>query len=252
MASDADVTYPPLDVLKPVAEGVWTVDSGPIRVAGLSLPVRMTVIRLASGAMWLHSPTRFTEALRAEIEAIGSIRNLVASNIAHWTFLQEWQARCREAVTSAAPHLRERAQVRAAGIRLDRDLADAPPPDWAGEIEQLVVPGGFGFREVAFLHRPSRTLLLTDLVQNLEAAKLPPVTRLFATLTGATKGTTPMHLRLALRPRREEAAEAVRRVLAWVPERVIVTHGRSFERDGARQLRRAMRWLVGEGGATPV
>jgi hypothetical protein len=26
---DHDGTYPPLDVLKPVAEGIWIVDSGP-------------------------------------------------------------------------------------------------------------------------------------------------------------------------------------------------------------------------------
>ena len=52
------VTYPPLDVMKPVADGVWIVDSGPLRVLGMPLPVRMTVVRLASGDLWLHSPTR--------------------------------------------------------------------------------------------------------------------------------------------------------------------------------------------------
>ena len=27
-----DITYPPLDVPKPVADGIWIVDSGPLRV----------------------------------------------------------------------------------------------------------------------------------------------------------------------------------------------------------------------------
>ena len=36
--SDADIVYPPVDVPKPVAENVWIVDSGPIRIGGLSLP----------------------------------------------------------------------------------------------------------------------------------------------------------------------------------------------------------------------
>jgi len=38
-----DITYPPLDVPKPVADGIWIVDSGPLRVFGvLGLPIRMT------------------------------------------------------------------------------------------------------------------------------------------------------------------------------------------------------------------
>src|SRR3712207_902440 len=119
-----DVTYPPLDVLKPVAENLWIVDSGPQEAMGLSLPVRMTVIRMGNGDVWLHSPTRYNAELRREIETLGPIRHLVAPNIAHWTHLKEWQGGCPAAKTSAAPNLRQRPQVRKAGIRLDRDLMD--------------------------------------------------------------------------------------------------------------------------------
>ncbi len=242
-----DVTYPPLDVLKPVAENLWIVDSGPQEAMGLSLPVRMTVIRLGSGDVWLHSPTRYNAELRREIETLGSIRHLVAPNIAHWTHLKEWQSGCPAAKTSAAPNLRQRPQVQKAGLRLDRDLKDAPPEDWGGEIEQIVVPGGAGFREVAFLHRPTRTLILTDLIQNLEPEKLPLGTRLFARLTGvaAPNGTAPAYLRFVVRLRRKEAKEAVTRIAAWNPERVIFSHGRWFERDGTENLKRAFAWLLG-------
>lgn len=239
-------TYPPLDTLKPVAEGIWIVDSGPIRILGMPLPVRMTVVRLASGAMWLHSPTRHDEGLRREIEGLGPIRHLVAPNIAHWTFVQEWQRHCPEALTWAAPNLRERAQVRKAGLRIDRELAGAGPEAWEGAIEQAVVPGGAGFREVAFLHRPSRTLVLTDLVVNLEPDKLPLPTRLFGRAVGvlAPHGRAPAYLRLIIRLRRREAVEAARRLVAWEPERVIFSHGAWFERDGAARLQRSLAWLV--------
>ena len=160
-----DITYPPLDVTKPVADGIWIVDSGPLRVFGvLGLPIRMTVLRLASGDMLMHSPTRFDARLKAEIEAQGPIRHLVAPNIAHWSFLAEWQRQCPDAVTWAAPGLRERANVKASGVRLDRDLPSESPPEWAQDFEQAIIPGAAGFREVTFFHRPSRTLLLTDLV----------------------------------------------------------------------------------------
>lgn len=246
MAAEPDVTYPPVDVLKPVAENVWIVDSGPQQAAGLSLPVRMTVVRLPSGDVWLHSPTRFIPELRREIETIGPIRHITAPSIAHWTHLKEWQTACPAAIISAAPGLRDRAQVKAAGLRLDRDLGVAPPPEWADTFEQTIVPGGAGFREVAFFHRPTRTLILTDLIQNLEPEKLPFGTKMFAKLTGvqAPDGKAPAYLRLVVRMHRREARRAVSRIIARAPIRVIFSHGKWFDRDGTEQLRRAFRWLL--------
>jgi hypothetical protein len=100
---------------------------------------------------------------------------------------------------------------------------------------------------VAFLHRPSRTVVLTDLVQNLEPEKLPLGTRLFAKLTGvhAPDGKAPAYLRLVIRLRRADAKAAVARLIAWNPDRVIFSHGRWFERDGTAELKRAFRWLLG-------
>jgi len=240
------VTYPPLEVLKPVCEGVWIVDSGPIHVLGMPLPVRMTVIRFADGDLWLHSPTRFSDPLRRELEQLGRIGHLVGPNVAHWSFLPEWQRACPDAETWAAPALRERAQVKKARLRLDHDLGETVPDAWAGYIEQAVIPGGAGFHEVDFLHKPTRTLVLTDLVVNLEGEKLPRIMRGAARLAGvlAPHGKTPVYLRLIIRMRRQEAAAAASRLLDWAPERVIFSHGRWFERDGAAALRRSLDWLL--------
>ncbi len=67
----------------------------------------------------------------------------------------------------AAPGLRERSQVQASGVRLDHDLSDAAPAEWGGAVGVTTVPGGLGFHEVALFHRPTRTLVLTDLILNL-------------------------------------------------------------------------------------
>jgi Domain of unknown function (DUF4336) len=240
------VTYPPLDVLKPVAAGAWTVDSGPIKAYGLALPVRMTVVRLSSGDLWLHSPTRFDGELKREMEKIGPIRHLVAPNIAHWMHIQEWLRACPEAVTWAAPGLRDRAQVKKSPLRLDRDLGEIAPAEWVGDMDQVVVPGGFGFSEVDFFHKLTRTLILTDLIVNLELRKLPPLVRAGARLIGvvAPNGKAPIYLRMAVLMRRAEAARAAARMIAWAPERVVFSHGRWFDRNGAAELRRAFSWLL--------
>jgi hypothetical protein len=240
-----DGTYPPLDVLKPVGDDVWIVDSGPLHVFGLTLPVRMTVLRLSNGDLWLHSPTRFTDELRAQLEQQGRIAHLIAPDIAHWSFLREWQRKCPNTLTWAAPGLRERRQVRKAGIRIDHVLSDASPPEWASELEQITVRG-LGFSEVDFFHRLSRTLILTDLVQNLETECLPAFTRIMARLNGvaAPRSHAPIYLRLAVKANKREAARAATRLVEWLPERVIFSHGSWFERDGTEALKRSLDWLI--------
>ncbi|WP_191057682.1 DUF4336 domain-containing protein [Geminicoccus harenae] len=240
------VTYPPLDQLKPVADGVWIVDSGPHRMLGIPMPVRMAVVRLASGDLILHSPTRYHQPLRRQLEEVGRIRHLLAPNIAHWSYLQTWQRECPGTVTWAAPGLRERRQVRQSGLRIDHDLSGRAPAEWADEIEQVVVPGGGGFTEVALFHRKSRTLLLTDLVVNVETEKLPAPMRLGTHLVGsaAPDGQAPIYLRLVINMKRSQAAPAARRLIDLAPERVIFSHGRWFERDGTLALARSLRWLT--------
>jgi hypothetical protein len=244
--SHEDATYPPVDVLKPVAEGLWIVDSGPLTAYGLALPLRMTVVRLSSGELWLHSPTRFDGGLKRAMERIGPIRHLVAPDIAHWVHLEDWQRACPEAMTWAAPGLRDRGEVKKSPVRLDRDLSGSPPPEWAGDMDQVVVPGGFGFSEADFFHKASRTLVLTDLVVNIEARKLPALIRPGARLVGvvAPDGKAPLYLRTLVRMRRAEARRAAARMVAWAPERVIFSHGSWFERDGTARLRRAFAWLL--------
>lgn len=241
-AGPPETGYPPLDVPKPVGDGLWVVDS----LLGPGLPVRMTVIRLRNGDLLLHSPTRYDAGLRRALEDLGPIRHLVAPNSVHWTFIKAWQDAAPGTQTWAAPGLRERGQVRRSGLRIDHDLADQAPAEWSDEIEQAVVPGGGGFNEVAMLHRPSRTLLLTDLVQNFEPEKLPWMLRPIAALLGNTapSGRAPAHLRAVVRLQRGQAAMAARRIVQWAPQRVLVTHGHAFERDAAGQLRRSLAWLA--------
>ena len=244
--SPVEATYPPLDVPKPVADGLWIVDSGPHTMLGIELPVRMTVIRLAGGDLVLHSPTRFTEGLKRQLDVLGLIRHLVAPNFAHWIYLRDWQRACPDATTWAAPGLRGRGQVRRSGIRLDRDLDDAAPAEWAGEIALAVVPGGFGVTEIAFFHKPTRTLVLTDLIVNMEPEKIPPLARPAFQLAGivAPDGRAPLQLRLVILMRRNAAALAVSRMLALHPARVIFAHGLWFDRDGEATARRSLRWLL--------
>ncbi|MFV0623565.1 DUF4336 domain-containing protein [Sphingomonas sp. ac-8] len=244
-AHDAqDVTYPPLDTPKPLAEDLWIVDSGPIVAAGLALPVRMTVVRLSGGNLLLHSPTRYTPALAEALAGFGRIRHLVAPSIAHWTFLQAWQQAFPDAASWGVPGLRDRAQVRRAGVRIDRDLGEMAPDAWAADLAQGIVPGGLGFREAYFFHKPSRTLLLVDLIENLQSDKQPPLVRWVLGAARATSGTTALYLRAALWLGGAAMVAKVRELVALEPDRVIVAHGGLFTEQAPRRLREAFAWVL--------
>lgn len=242
--ADPDPAYPPLDRPKPIADDVWVVDSGPINAMGLRLPVRMTIVRLGNGELILHSPTRYSLELAAAVAELGTIRHLIAPNVAHWTFVADWQRAYPATTMWAAPGLSDRAQVRASGLRIDRELDDTAPAEWADALQQGVITGAAGFSEMWFLHRPSRTLILVDLIENLEPDKLPPVQRWLMQAAAATRGTTARYLRIPVRLGGDAAKAAVRAVIALRPERVIFAHGTIFETDGAARLARAFDWLV--------
>ncbi|MCB4820789.1 DUF4336 domain-containing protein [Roseicella aerolata] len=237
--------YPPLDVPKPVAEGVWVVD-GAQRFLGMPIPVRMTVIRLEDGGLWLHSPVHHSPGLAAALQALGPVRHLVSPGTAHWTHLQGWQAAFPEARLWAPHGVVERARDQGTPLRAHGVLGPEPPADWAGQIGQDTLQGA-NFVEITFFHAASRTLVLCDTVQAMEPGRLPWGMGLLVRAVGAAapEGGTPAHVRLVLSRHRDHNRQAVRRLLALDPARVVFAHGAWFEADGATRLRRAFRWLLG-------
>lgn len=240
-----DGTYPPLDAPKPVADDVWVVDSGPQRVLGQPLPVRMTVLRLADGGLFLHSPTRHTPALAEALAALGPVRHLVAPGTAHWMHVSPWRKAFPEALLWAPPGVADRARGQDVDLGLTRALDGAVPPVWDQEVAQAAFHAP-GFVEMAFHHHASRSLVLTDIVQAMEPDRLPLTTRLVARAVGsaAPEGGTPAYLRLLLGRRRAENRAAAERLLALRPERVIFAHGTFYAADGEARLRRALGWLL--------
>ncbi len=241
----AHVAYQPVDEPKPVAPDVWIVDSGPLRLAGIPIPVRMSVVRLPDGGLLLHSPTRFSFELLRKLDALGPVQHLVAPNTVHWTYAREWQSHCPAAITWGAPGLSRRKAVVEAGLRIDRELADGTTQEWQEAIETVIVRGK-GITEAALLHRPSRTLVLTDLVVNVEPKKLPLPVGIGVRLVGAAAphGRAPFYARAAFKAGGEPAAAAAERLVALQPDRVVFAHGRWFEANGADELRRSLDWLL--------
>jgi hypothetical protein len=240
--------YAPLSTLKAIADGIWIVDGPVIRMPvgpiALPLPTRMVVVRLATGALWLWSPTAPTPALFAELDALGPVAHLVSPNRLHYAGIPAWQAQYPAATAWASPGVRERARGQGIDVRWGGDLDDGAAAPWATEIEPLVFRGNRFVEEVVFLHRSSRTLIVADLVMALEAGRLrAPWRWLFAMVGVVGRGRTPRELSVMFWGRRARARACYQRIRDWAPARVIIAHGDCYLDGAPARLDRAFAWL---------
>ncbi len=242
--------YHPLNTLKPVGPHLWIADGDLIHMAfplGLKVPfsTRMTVVRLSDGGLWCHSPIAPSPALQAEIDALGPVRHLVSPNRIHYAHIPAWAARYPAAKTWASPGVRERAASQHIAVAFSADLDDRAPPDWAIDLEQLAFVGSWAMTEMVFFHRASRSLILTDLIENFETDKFGSrwwawVMRLAG--IAAPRGRTPPDWRATFNDR-PAARARLRRLLDWQPENIILAHGRCHWGNGSAALRQAFAWL---------
>jgi hypothetical protein len=222
-------------VLTQLDADLWVL-SQPLSFYGLKVGARMTVVRLADRQLFLHSPIRLTDELRAEIDELGQVRHLVAPNLWHHLFINDWIAAYSDAKSFAAPGLPEkRPDVRFTAV------LDDTPGDWAPAIEHLLWRGSPQINEVVFLHRPSRTLILTDSAHNL--VNSGGFTRFAFTLLGGYGGFRSTLLdRVAVRDR-QAARATVDKICAWDFDRVILAHGEVLATGGRAAFEAAYRWL---------
>ena len=237
--------YEPINVYKPLAPDIGIVD-GPLEyltVGGIKLPLpfttRMTVVRLSSGNLFLHSPIKFDARLAEELQGMGTVGHLVSPNQFHYAHIGEWAAAFPDTITWASPRVRQRARARHVDVDFKRDLEASPPEEWSREIDQVLFPGGY-FKEFIFFHKASRTMILTDAIINIELDKISEPWRTATKLTGMhhPSGQIFFGMRLPLLVQRRKAKTAIRRIHSWQPQRIVLSHGRCFDADADKVIRR--------------
>jgi hypothetical protein len=239
--------YEPINVYKTVAPNIGTVD-GPfeyLTVLGVRMPLpfttRMTVVRLVSGDLLLHSPIAFDRGLAKQLGDLGTVRHLVSPNQFHYAHIGEWSRAFPEAIAWASPGVRRRARARRIGVNFTRDLAEEPPPEWVDEIDQALIPGGI-FKEIVFFHRVSRTLIVADTIINLELDKITQPWRALTKLSGMyhPHGQVFFGMRLPFMLQRKRARAALKKIQSWRPERIVLSHGHCFDSNAEGVIHRSL------------
>lgn len=209
-----------------------------LKLGPLVIRTRMTVVRLHDGALWIHSPITPTPELVAALTAIGPVRFVVAPNKVHHRFFLPFM--------QAFPHA---TGVVARGLASKRpELAGFPvlgapaAPEWAPELRATFIEGVPVLNETVWLHRPSGTLIVADLLCCFGADNAA-LTRLAARLFG-------VHDRLAMARTirllvKDKAALAgsVNGLRTLDVRRIVLVHDQVIERDARARLEQAFGWL---------
>ncbi len=224
-------------MLSPLAPDLWELNA-PLSIVGMAIGHRLTVARLADGSLWLHSPVAHSAALAEALIPLGRVAHIVAPNAIHDTYLEGWFAAYPQARFHGA---RGFAKFRP-DLKFTDTLGDTPDPAWAVTFDQHGLRGIPRLNEVAFLHRASRTLILTDLIFNL-GPDMPFLSRLLLKLNDCDCKFGVSRLFKTTIKDRAALRRSVDQVLAWDFDAIVVSHGANIPSGGKPLLREALTFL---------
>jgi len=174
----------PQQLVEVVPDRVWLVAHG-VTLSGAPFPhvTVATIVRSQTGDLAIFNPVAFAPEIADAIERLGRVRWLAVLGKAHGRFVAAAKRRFPDALAlGTLGHLEHPA---AAGIVFDGVLERAELPS---ELEVLPIDGSM-LREVTVFDRPSRTLILQDMVTSSAAGSARSfVGRLYGFAFGLTRG----------------------------------------------------------------
>lgn len=215
--------------LQQLDEGIWIAGRRQ-RFHGVEVGTRMTVLRLKEGVL-LHSPI---DGAYDAVEELGAVRWALAPNLLHHLYLGPWAE--RGAQLWAGPGLDEKRRDLVFQGIIERESEPFGP-------EVLVVPTRcFAMtKELVVLHRPSSTLIVTDLFFNFDQSA-PSFTRWIMRLLGGFPGPKVTVVE-KWGMDRELARTEIQRLLELDFDRVVLAHGAIIPTGGRSALQAAFQWL---------
>ena len=196
------------------------------------LPRRMTIARLASGDLVVFSAIALDDVEMARVEKLGRPAFLVIPNPFHRQDAQAWKTRY-PAIRVVAPE-RARSAVDEV-VRVDDTVGDFGDSG----VRFVPVAGTKGESALVVQHQSSATLVINDLIANVQDAR--GVMKLVLTLMGFAGGH-PQVPRMFRKRAVENADLVAQQFREWAElpglARIIVSHGTIIEDAPARLLHR--------------
>ena len=210
--------------LKLISKDLWCLEGkegkGPFK-----FDIRMTVLRLQSGGLLLHSPVAIDDKVKDELNQLGMVEHIVAPNCFHHLHASRANQLFPDAKLWASPGL----QYKRDDINFDA-VINEQQPDWGNTVEFLYIAGMPVLNEVVFFHKPSRSLICSDFVFNIQSGSNVLIRTLWR-LFGVWKTLGQSRSWRFMVKNREEVTSSINSILQWKFERVIMAHGDIVECD---------------------
>ncbi len=221
-------------------ENIWIMDGDRVKMLSIPFQTRMTIVRLPDDLLWIHSPVAITRDRMDKIDSLGKVHHLVSPNKYHHLFLGDWKKEYPKANIWASPGLaQKRKDLTFSGI-----LQEILIPPWAKAIDQMHFLGNNILTEVIFFHKLSKTLILTDIIQNHDPELDNLFWRRIKKMTGtlAPNGGVSIDLRFTFRDK-VKAKKSLEQMLDWDFEKVIISHGICIKDNAKDWIKQAFSWL---------
>lgn len=217
--------------MQELAHNLW-IKTYPLHVLGENHGRVVTLIRLNSGELIIHSTAPFTTEDVAKIKSLGRPTWLVEAMLLHDTYSREGQESF-----PFIPYLAPEGFSDLVHLPT-RPLLPAPSA-WKGQVEVLLIDGMPKILEHVFLHVSSKTLIVGDLVFHFEPAT--GWTKFFRRyLMGLTRNPDLSRLYPLCIKDRAAFNRSIQTLLSWDFDRIIVGHQLVVETGGKKKLREAL------------
>jgi len=213
--------------MKKIDKNIWVAETE-FKLFGADFGNRMTVIRLNSGNLLLHSPIKLNDGLLNNVRELGKVEFIVTPNSFHGLFVDEWRKEFPEAKYFTA---KEDESLSFPLRALRNELLSS-------DIEIIKMKGAPKVNEYAFVHKESNTLVLTDLAFNI-GCDVSFWSKIFFKLNGAFDEFGPSRLMKMMITDVEELNSSIEEILTFEIERIIVSHGNILESNSRAALKEA-------------
>jgi hypothetical protein len=219
--------------MRKLADNLWVMHFPLALLRFIRIGRTVTIIRLSSGELLIHSTAPFTGNDVATIESLGRPAAILEATLMHDTFAAAAHAVFPNVPIFAPDGFSEIAHVPTRSIA-------ATPETWSDEVGILPLEGMPKVQEHVVFHRSTRTLIVGDIIFNF-GPDTPPLTRFMLRWATGLKHNPGMSRMFRMMVRDENAfRRSVQQMMRWEFDRVIPGHGRIIEGDGGEQMLHAL------------
>ncbi|TKX20128.1 hypothetical protein C1H76_7628 [Elsinoe australis] len=245
-------------VIRKVTPEILTCSVPFLRFGRIQIGGRGTIVRMASGDLAVFSPVALTEEVKKQLADFGRLTHIVAPDLEHHIFLDEWHAAYPDAKVVGPDELKAKREKQGSKVPFAYLWKKDQPPSVDAEFDkefEYEYVHAHPNKELVFNHKPSKTLIQADLMFNLPATEQMsktgisatggPLTKLFIALN-SPEGSAIWQKRFLWYAMssgdRPSFNKSIQKIDSWDFDRIIPCHGDVIESDGKGIFRKVFEW----------